>query len=216
MLEYLTNIPQEVEKYGFCKTLLVRSETINIKHIFTEIFVRKTIDIQPQLDILKMNLFDYMEYMTNRLRKIYRFDRSYEQDLNKIVKYSRKDFFPTLELYQGLNNLIILDFDGVITKKSFIELYKLCIARCKVEICSANPQITLDYFIKRDLPLPTKINACKGKSKKLRKIIEISKKYDYVFYVDNEEEYLETAWLFGIQTFIYKNKQIKHFSLNSK
>ena len=38
---YLTDIPQDVEKYGFCKTLAVRREVIHIKHIFTEVFVRK-------------------------------------------------------------------------------------------------------------------------------------------------------------------------------
>ena len=47
---YLTDIPQYVEKYGFCKTLAVRREVIHIKHIFTELFVRKTIDIQKFLN----------------------------------------------------------------------------------------------------------------------------------------------------------------------
>lgn len=37
------NIPQDVDQYGFCKTLLVRREVIHIKHIMTEIFTRNSI-----------------------------------------------------------------------------------------------------------------------------------------------------------------------------
>lgn len=72
MQRSLTNIPQDVDNYGFCKTLVVRREVIHIKHIFTEVFVRKTIDIQKYLNKIDWNLFDYMEYMTNRLRRVHR------------------------------------------------------------------------------------------------------------------------------------------------
>lgn len=41
---YLTNIPEDVSKYGINKVLLVRHEIIHIKHILTEIFVRKSIN----------------------------------------------------------------------------------------------------------------------------------------------------------------------------
>jgi hypothetical protein len=213
MDSYLTNIPQEIEVYGFCKTLVVRREVIHIKHIFTEIFVRKTIDIQKYLDKINWSLFDYMEYMTNRLRKIHHFNRDYINNINEIVKSDRDRFFPTLELYKGLNCIIILDFDGVVTEKSFTELYKLCIERCRTEICSANPEIKDSWFDIRNLKLPNKINSCKGKLKKLSKLIELNQQHDYVFYIDNEKEYLEFAWLFGIQTYIYENKKIKYFSL---
>jgi hypothetical protein len=213
---YLTDIPQDVEKYGLCKTLAVRREVIHIKHIFTEIFVRKTIDIQKYLDKIEWNLFDYMEYMTNRLRKVHYFSREYINDVNEIVKADRDRFFPTIQLYKGLNNIIALDFDGVVTEKSFTELYRLCVERCKTEICSANPEVKESWFDVRNLPLPNKINACKGKLKKISKIIELNQNNDYVFYIDNEKEYLEFAWLFGLQTYIYENKQIKYFSLKSK
>ena len=213
---YLTDIPQDVEKYGFCKTLAVRREVIHIKHIFTEVFVRKTIDIQKYLDKIDWSLFDYMEFMTNRLRKVHYFSRDYINDINEIVKADRDRFFPTIQLYKGLNCIIALDFDGVVTENSFSELYKLCIERCKTEICSANPEIKESWFEVRNLALPNKIKSCKGKIKKISKLIELNQKNDYVFYIDNEKEYLEFAWLFGIQTYIYENKQIKYFSLKSK
>ena len=37
---YLTNIPQAIEKFGFCKVLAVRREVIHVKHILTDMFVR--------------------------------------------------------------------------------------------------------------------------------------------------------------------------------
>lgn len=215
---YLTNIPQQVEEYGFCKTLAVRREVIHIKHIMTEVFVRKTIDIQKYLDMVDMSLFDYMEYMTNRLRRVHYFSREYRNDVNEIVKSDRDNFFPTLKLYEGLKNCIVLDFDGVVTKKYFNEnLYPLCIDRCNnIQICSANPTITEDWFMSRNLKAPSKINSMKGKKQKLIRLLEIQKRHDYMFYVDNEEIYLEFAWLFGIQTYIFANNKISYFSLNSK
>jgi hypothetical protein len=214
--KYLTNIPQDVDNYGFCKTLVVRREVIHIKHIFTEVFVRKTIDIQKYLNKIDWNLFDYMEYMTNRLRRVHNFSREYINDINEIVKADRDRFFPTLQLYDGLNCVIALDFDGVVTENSFTELYKLCIDRCKTEICSANPEIKSSWFVNRNLELPYRINSCKGKIKKIKLLIELNQNNDYVFYIDNEKEYLEFAWLFGIQTYIYENKKIKYFSLKSR
>ncbi|MFW6247041.1 MAG: hypothetical protein ACOC22_02600 [bacterium] len=214
--KYLTNIPQNIDKYGFCKVLVVRREVIHIKHIFTEVFVRRTIDIQKYLDKIGWSLFGYMEYITNRLRRIHYFSREYVNNINEIVKADRDKFFPTIQLYKGLNNVIVLDFDGVVTKNSFNELYKLCIERCRVEICSANPGIKESWFEVRNLPLPNKIHSCKGKLKKISKLIELGQRYDYVFYVDNEREYLEFAWLFGLQTYIYEDKKIKYFSLKSK
>jgi hypothetical protein len=213
---YLTDILQFVEDYGFCKTLAVRREVIHIKHILTEIFVRKTIDIEKYLKVLDMTLFEYLEYITVRLRHIHYFSREYKNDINEIVKNDRDKFFPTLELYKGLNNIVALDFDGVITENSFNKLYELCIERCMTVICTANPTVNTDYFTKRNMLLPHKILACKGKIKKIKALIELTKHHDYVFYVDNEKEYLEFAWLFGLQTYIYDNKQIKYFTLNSK
>lgn len=214
-LFYLTDIPQSAEKYGICKTFAVRKEIIHIKHIFTEVFVRKSIDINFYLEKINWNLFNYVEFLTNRLRHIHNFSRSYTNNINSIIKSDKTKFFPTIDLYKGLNNLIVLDFDGVVTEKSFEHLYKLCLQTTNTEICSANPIVSNEWFLKRNLPIPNKIHACKGKIAKIKKLIELSKKKDYIFYIDNEKEYLEFAWLFGIQTYFYNQKQIKYFSLNS-
>ena len=210
-------MPQSIEDYGLCKTLAVRREVIHLKHILTEVFVRKSVDIEKYLKALDMSLFEYMEHLTTRLRHIHYFTREYKNDVNEIVKNNRDKFFPTIELYKGLNNVIALDFDGVVTKKSFEPLYRLCHERCgTVVICTANPTVNNAFFTARQYPIPNDIFACKGKIRKIKRLIELSKHYDYVFYVDNEAEYLEFAWLFGIQTYIYDNNQIKYFSLNTK
>lgn len=213
---YLKNIPQEMEKYGLCKTYQVRYEVIHIKHIFTEIFVRKTIDIEKYLEFIGWNLFDYMTFMTNRLRKIHHFNRLYRNEIDKIIKHRRGSFFNDVDLYNGLKNIIVLDFDGVTTKTSFHNLYEMCIEQNETVICSANPTIKTEYFTKRELPLPNKIYSCKGKTKKIKKLIEISKKFDNVFYIDDEEEYLTIAWLLGFKTYIYRDNKIIYFTLKSK
>lgn len=213
---YLTDIPQEIAKYGFCKTLAVRNAVIHWKHIFTEIFVRKTININFYLDQLDCNVLFYIEFMTNRLRKIHHFSREYRANLNRIVKSDRDSFFRTLQLNKGLENLIILDFDGVVTDVKFHELYKLCIERNKTVICSANPTISEEYFTKRNLPIPHKIYSCKGKVAKIKKFIKLSELYDNIFYIDNEPEYLRFAWIFGINTFQWYNNKITYFTLKTK
>lgn len=215
-MPYLTDIPELVNEYGFCKTLLVRREVIHIKHILTEVFLRKSIDIQQYLDKLDMSLFDYMAYMSQRLRSVHHFSREYDNNCNTIVKHERDCFFPTLKLYDGLNTLIVCDFDKTITSNKFHELYKLCVNRCKTIICSANPTVNTDYFVKNLLPLPNKILPNKGKIKKIKALIQLQKHHDYVFYVDDETEYLEYAWLFGLQTYHWNNNQIKYFSLKQK
>jgi hypothetical protein len=213
---YLTNIPKDVSNYGLCKVFAVRREIIHIKHILTEIFVRRTIDIEYYLIQLDMSLFSYIEYITNRIRKIHHFTRKYFNDIDKIIKDDRDKFFPTLNLYKGLNNCIVLDFDDVITKNNFNELYELCCIRSIVHVCSANPTIDISFFNKRGLSIPYQIHSMKGKIKKIKRLLEIQKKYDYVFYVDNEIEYLKFAWIFGIQTYHWNNKEIKYFSLKSR
>ena len=214
--KYLTEMPQSLSEYGICKTLLVRREVIHIKHILTEVFVRKSVNIEKYLTKLGWSLFDYMEHLTNRLRNVHHFTRQYYNDVNRIVKSDRDNFFPTIELYNGLNLLIALDFDGVVTENSFKDLYQLCLDRCNTVIVSANPEIKESWFDNKNYNKPNKIYSCKGKIKKINKLIELSKYYDYIFYIDNEIEYLEYAWLFGIQTYHYDNKKIKYFTLKTK
>jgi len=213
---YLTDMPDEFSKYGLCKTLAVRREIIHIKHIFTEIFVRKTIDIEKYLSKLDMSIFGYVEVMTNRIRKVHHFSRQYSNNLDKIVKDDRDRFFPTLELFEGLKNCIVLDFDGVTTENNFKELYELCCLRNNVHICSANPTIEEDWFRKKSMSVPDYVHSMKGKVEKIKKLIDVQKKHDYVFYVDNEIEYLEYAWVFGVQTYHWNGREIKYFTMKTK
>src|SRR5690554_201468 len=46
---YLTNIPSSANNFGVSKVLAVRSEIIHIKHILTEIFIRRSVDIEKYL-----------------------------------------------------------------------------------------------------------------------------------------------------------------------
>lgn len=212
--QYLTDIPQEFADWGFSKVLQVRKESIHIKHIFTEIFVRKTIDIEKILTPIEFSIFDYMEYMTNRIRRIYKYPREFVcDDINLINSTDKNSFFPQLELYD--NPHIALDFDGVVTKNSFNKLYTLCVERAKTSIVSANPMITPNWFEKHDLPLPHEIHSMKGKTKKMKKLIDLANRCDKLFYIDDEEEYLTFAWVFGIQTYQYKNGKIVYFTLKS-
>lgn len=214
--KYLTGIPQEMEEFGLCKTYMVRHEIIHIKHIMTEIFAKKAIDIQKYLDIIGWSLMDYMEYLTHRIRHIHYFDRGFRNSIDEIIKNERGYFFKDIALYDGFNNVIALDFDGVVTENSFRELYDLCLDRCKTVICSANPTITEDYFHKREMRLPKEINSRKGKVAKIKCLIELMKKHENVFYVDNEIEYLTIAWLFGIKTYHYRHGKIYNFSLKRR
>lgn len=210
---YLTNIPQDGESWGLCKTLLCRRESIHIKHLLTEIFVRKSIDISDKLDYMNISFFDYIEFLTNRLRAIYKFDRKYSWGVNEIVDYNKQRFFPSIESTSQLKTKIILDFDGVITKKCFKDLYLLCVQRCDTIICSANPTITEDWFVKRGYTLPKNIYPNKGKLKKIKKLFDLAKRNDFLYYVDDETEYLEYAYIFGITTYLYRDKCIKYFTL---
>ena len=212
---YLTNIPEICEEYGITKSLLVRREMIHIKHIFTEIFVRKTVKISDHK--LNMNTEEYMEIMTRVMRKIFHYSRNYKYNLNSVVKESHNRFFPQLEMYKGLDTVIALDFDGVCTSNKFKELYDLCMERSnKVFVVTANPTVTTRWFIDREMNIPNKNYACKGKERKIKQLIELQKKYDQVFYVDNEVEYLKIAWIFGIKTFLYKNGKIEYFTMKTK
>lgn len=213
--KYLTNIPEIYKENGIAKTLLVRREMIHIKHILTEVFTKKS--VQTPFYKLNMNYGEYMEIMTRVMRKIFHYSRDYKYNLNGIVKGSHNRFFPQLEMYKGLDTVIALDFDGTITSSKFRQLYDLCIERCdKVFVVTANPTVTAHWFINREISTPNKIYACKGKEKKIRQLIELQKKYDQVFYVDNEVEYLEMAWIFGIKTFLYRDGKIEYFTMKTK
>jgi len=213
---YLTNMPNNISEYGLCKTLLVHRAVIHIKHIMTEVFNRKTVEINKYLEYLGYDIIKYVEYLTNLMRKVHHFDRAYRYDLDTIVKTDSQNLFDMINMHSGIKSTLILDFDGVCTSHNFHKLYELLHDKIKIEICTANPTVTNEYFEKNNLRLPKEIHAMKGKLQKIKRLIEIRKKYDVVFYIDNETEYLEYAWLFGIYTYHYRDNKIKLFTLNTK
>lgn len=220
---YLTNMPQEVfVKHGICKTVLVRKEVIHIKHIMTEIFVRKSIDISVLLDYIGYDLFTYMEYLTNRLRTIHHVSRLFNHDVNNIVKDShRKRFLDTVRLYDQtcIKSAIVIDFDGVFTKNTFREIYDHVISQANnfdIIVCSANPNITEKWFIDHKYPVPKYIYSMKGGIKKIKQLIEIAKRYDVTLQIDDEPKYLDYGWIFGLYTYQYKNNKLVSYSLNTK
>lgn len=220
MLEhnYLKNIPNSAQEYGLAKVLLVRHELIHIKHIFTEIFSRKTIDLESLLRKIDMSIMDYMALMTHRMRHITKFNRCFQvADINRFNDIQPDHFFPFMQAVNPyLNCTTILDFDGVITKYTFNPLYELICNRSNVVVCTANPTVNNEYFIKHGMTKPNKIFACKGKEKKITQLIQLSQKYDYCFYIDDEDEYLDYAWIFGIHTFKFTNKKIIYYSRKTK
>jgi len=215
MEEYLKDIPADVSEKGISKVLLVRHEVIHIKHILTEIYHRESVKIEPILDMLGMTHFQYVKDMTIKLRRVHKLSRNFKVDPNVVVNYDYSSFFKYIDLTKNFSSVIVLDYDGVITSNSFAPLYKLCLDRSKTIICSANPNAG-EQFTRLELPFPNKIKANRGKIKKLRTLLDISRKHDYTFYVDDEEAYLKIAWLFGIKTFLYSHGKIKHYSLNTK
>jgi len=213
---YLQNIPTAAGEVGLAKVLLVRHEMIELKHIFTEIFHRESVDFDKILDYVGMTQFNYMKAMTTRMRRLHKIAR-FKDDPNKIIQYDFKSFFKYLDLAKTVGKTkIILDFDGVVTSKKFAPLYELCLDRARTEICTANPEVTEERFNRLSLVYPNKIYANKGKKKKLRTLITLASHMDYTFYVDDEPDYLDIAWLFGIKTFHYRNGNIYKHSLNSK
>ncbi len=212
---YLKLQPHDID-WGACKLLLTRSETIHLKHIFTKIFVKqnnwaKYNEIFGHLD---MTAYDYMQIMTNHLRRIYKIPRGFQASIS-LLRPGRNDFFPTLQNLDGLKTLVVLDFDGVITDKRFTEMYDLCYSRArKLFIVSANPEVSKEFMYKKGLfsNRVDKIFACKGKWQKLKKIIELKKIYDFVFYIDDEDMYLDVAWMFGIKTYKWNGKAVKPYS----
>lgn len=213
---YLTNIPQDNEQWGLCKVLMVRKESIHEKHIRKEVFCNKSIDIHNILSYLQKDLFWYMEYLTHKLRQIYHMPRTYKNDINKIIEDNLTRFFPAIELRKGMNNVIALDFDGVVTENSFKDLYNKCLELVPVYIVTANPTVTNEWFIKRGYTIPHKIFACKGKKAKINTLLSINQRVENLFYVDNETMYLDIAWVFNIKTYHYTNHKIVKYSLKTK
>lgn len=223
---YLTDLPTDIlNKYGLSKTLLIRRETIYLKHVMKNLFIYGNEDsLNKQLEMLQFkSIFQYMSFVTDKLRAIYKLPRHYTVDnADNIVKQNKRSFIKTLELYKSLSPIIILDFDKTITNPKFHDLYKYLInKRHKIIINSANPNrdIIINYLNKYGLELPESINANKGKKKKITKLKDIVLRNldKIIFYIDDEIEYLDYGCLLLAYCYQYtKDGRIKNHTIFKK
>lgn len=215
---YLVGLPTDtINKYGLSKTLLTRRETIYLKHIMKNIFIYgNEEELNEKIRKLQFkSQFQYMKYLTDRLRGIYKLPRSFRVDsADDFVKNQRNNLIPVLQNYKQLNPIIIIDFDRTITNKRFHSLYKYLLDnKFRIIINSANPseETICNYLIKYGLPFPQSIYANKGKKNKITKLKDIAMKHTrrIMFYIDDELEYLEYGCLLGMYCYEYsKNGKI--------
>ena len=222
---YLTNMPTNIcNKYGLTKTLLTRRETIYFKHIMKNLFIYgNEEELNEKLQMLQFkSLFQYIGFLTNKLRAIYKIPREYYfEDVDKIVKQRRESFFKMLELYRDLNPIIILDFDRTITNKRLHPLYNYIINDFNVIINSANPQkdIIEKYLDRYKLKRPNAIYANKGKQKKIVRLKSIvtNNQNRIIFYIDDEEEYLDYGVLLTMYCYKYsRDGKIYNYTIFKK
>jgi len=209
---YLTDMPNDIiNEYGLSKTLLTRRDTIYLKHVMKNIFLYgNEYELEEKLEMLQFkSLFKYIEFLTNKLRMIYKIPRNVlYDDVDIIVKTPRSHFIDNLELYKQLNPLVVLDFDHTITNKRFHTLYNyLTNNNYKIIINSANPnqEAMESYLNKYNLSKPYKIYANKGKKKKIvnLKAIAYSNIRKPIFFIDDEREYLEYGCLLLMYCYRY-------------
>lgn len=219
---YLTNMPTDIcNVYGLTKTLLTRRETIYLKHILKNLFIYGTEEeLNKKLKLLQFKtLFQYIGFITNKLRAIYKIPREYiTDDADSIVKQRRESFFRTLDLYKELKPIIILDFDKTITNKKFHILYNYLIdENYNIIINSANPQkdVIINYLNKNNLQIPKTIYANKGKRMKITRLKSIVTNNigRIIFYIDDEEEYLNYGMLLALYCYKYtKDGKVKSYT----
>lgn len=221
-MEYLTNIPAEASEYGLDKVLAVRSESIHLKHIFTEIFDRKTIDLGAMLSVIGINVYDYMNTMTNRFRKIYHFSRDYQvSNYTFLTKDFSNNVFEQLDIYRGLNNVLVVNFEGVVDDYNFQQMFwsSLFANATKVIVITKNRKLDEQYFIDKQLKIP-EILYRKEEEQKIRSLISMATEYDNLFFIDTNKEYLDYAWIYGWKTYQFvpekkKEKKIHHYTLKT-
>jgi hypothetical protein len=208
-------MPTDVLKeYGLTKTLLTRRETIYLKHILKNIFIYENEEnINTMLkDLNYKSLFQYIAFLTNKLRCIYKLPREYNiSNADNIVKQRRESFFKTLEVYKDLKPIVIIDFDRTITNKKFHDLYNyLTENKYRIVINSANPSIDTikNYLTKYNMIHPKNIYANKGKLKKIIRLkeIAISNQNKIIFYIDDEIEYLNYGVLLTMYCYRYTTR----------
>lgn len=226
MSEYLTHMPTDtLNKYGLTKTLLTRRETIYLKHVLKNLFVYGSEgELNNRLEMMNFkNLFQYMEFITNKLRMIYKLPREYQvEDTDELVKIKRESFFETVRLYKDLNPIFILDFDKTITNTKFHALYEfLTENQFTIYINSANPDknVIENYLSKHNLEQPKQIYANKGKKRKIvnLKNLVYQNMSKILFYIDDEIEYLDYGNLLFMYCYEYtKDGKIKNRTIFQK
>ena len=226
---YLSDLPTEIcNKTGLSKVLMTRRETIRLKHLQKNLFVYNKygqVDLVKKLKYLQFrDLFQYMEFLSNRLRGIYKYPRSINvENVDKIVKQKDYEFTNTVRLYTSANPVIVLDFDKTITNQKFHSLYRWLteVLNIKVIINTANPsrEVVLAYLRNHELKMPSEIYNNEGKQKKLVNLKNLASRFYKrpLFYVDDEVEYIDYANLLFYQCYLYTNRgEILSRTLNMK
>lgn len=219
--QYLTDMPRDLVTYGICKTLMVRRETIYLKHILKNIFIYNFEHRQEILDNLNFSdPFVYFEFLTNKLRMIYKLSRHFEYDPNIIVKLDRNSIVPICELYQQLNPLFIVDFDKTLTKKQFHKWYSVLCRSGQVVVNSANPdeERISNYINKHDLPRPKKICANPGVKKKITRLKNLcfNNMTRPQFCFDDEAYFLDHAIFLGMYAYQIRNGKLHSYTFFRK
>ena len=217
-MEYLTNIPAEASEYGLDKVLAVRRESIHLKHIFTEVFERKTIPLESMLRKANINLFDYMAVMTSRFRKIYHFNREYECDNFKDLTTDHSaELFEQIAIYKGLQNVLVVSYE-VINEYNFQNMFYNRLAGDLKVIVLSNKSLPEDWFNKRHMA-PAQVIQLNGHGK-IKQLIQLTNKFDNLFYLDIDTKELDYAWIYGWKTYKFvpekkKEKKIHHYTLKT-
>ena len=217
-MSYLTDIPKEASEYGLDKVLAVRRESIHLKHIFTECFDRKTIPLESMLRKANINLFDYMAVMTNRMRKIYHFNREYKCDNFKdLTTDHSSDLFEQIAIYKGLQNVLVVSYE-VINEYNFQNMFYNRLAGDLKVIVLSNKSLPEDWFNKRHMT-PAQVIQLNGHGK-IKQLIQLTNKFDNLFYLDIDTKELDYAWIYGWKTYQFmpdkkKEKKIHHYTLKT-
>jgi hypothetical protein len=207
-MAYLTNMPSDVlNNYGLTKTLLTRRETIFLKHVLKNTFVYGSEkEFEEILTTLKFKSpFEYMSYMTNRLRGIYKLPRHYAvENVDDIVKQSRHSFFKTIELYAKVDPVFVLDYSSVVMNKQFHPVYTHLAKNFRTIIVSdkiGRSEVEC-YLAENGLPLTRHIFG-KNKITRLRNIgFTYTKKV--LFYLDDDNRCLNLATILAMHCYRYQ------------
>lgn len=105
-MEYLTNLPEGLQNKGLCKVLLVRRESIHLKHILTVLF-----DKGEWINYFagSFDLSYFMESHTKTMRDLYNISREYQYEIAKILSFKKDKFYEYLHLLEQLKPIIYLD-----------------------------------------------------------------------------------------------------------